>query len=134
MRGFRHPLFPDEKVELIVGLPESYTVKSFERDLPVVPGDQKSTVGERKRANDTNPVDAAQLRQILSYIDPTFEGAYDLWVGITKAIKWGQFSIVGEQPDWVQLMDDWCSGALWRERTEDTEFEVSTYPAGEQRI
>ena len=71
------------------------------------------------------PVTFDQLRTILTFIDPTLDEEYARWVGIAK---WcGQIFVIGEEPDWVSLTDDWCSGRLWEERTGDNKFEPATY-------
>ncbi len=47
--------------------------------------------------------------------------------GIRQAILHGQNPPVIGDIDWEQLLDDWCSGSLWRERTGDRDFAVATY-------
>lgn len=75
------------------------------------------------------PTSLAHFREVLSYIDPTFSGGDGDWVGMAKALRWGQLPVLGlgEQEDRDDLLDDWCSGALWRERTGDEAFAVATY-------
>jgi len=83
---------------------------------------------------DGPPIAFAELRKALSFIDPTFDGDYNRWVGMAKAIRHGQIPIIEGDVDWLGLVDEWCSGALWRERTQDHEFQVSTYEGREQLL
>lgn len=79
------------------------------------------------------PVAPQKLRAMLSYINPTFDGGNGTWVGIAKALLYGQLPVLGEV-DWEVLLDDWCSGALWRKRTGDEAFNVPTYQGREELL
>ena len=78
------------------------------------------------------PITVQMLRDMLGFINPTMKDDFETWVGIVKLIWFGECPLVeGEQaPDWPALADEWCSGDLWRKRTGDAGFVVSTYPSG----
>lgn len=75
------------------------------------------------------PISPDLLRVMLSYIDPTYDGASGQFVGIAKAVRWGEIPLTEEKNGdwWKDILDDWCSGELWRKRTGDSSFMVPTY-------
>ena len=90
-----------------------YTMKEVTAGLPDLPPEEIHSVSKQRGT----PVTARQLVQMLSYIDPTFSDNHATWVGIAKAIRWGQLPCAGIS-DWIELLDLWCSGELWRRRTD----------------
>jgi|HubBroStandDraft_6_1064221.scaffolds.fasta_scaffold35132_1 RecA-family ATPase len=83
--------------------------------------------GVRPSARGT-PVTLDHFRKVLSYVDPTMKGEHQKWFGVTRAILDGQLPIIApDDTDWTQLADNFNSGELWRARTGDSDFVVSTY-------
>lgn len=105
-------LAPRSSADLLAGLPE---LPAKVEALP------SAVAGE--------PVTPPMLLAMLSHIDPTFAGDQMTWLGIAKALRWGQIPLteITEADAWENILDEWCSGALWRERTGDHAFEVATY-------
>lgn len=128
--GFRHPLFPDQLVELLVSLParrgDLFSVKELMKGIPLI---EKSRAIMTTSPGAAGPmVDANEFRQVLAYIDPTFAGEFNDWVGFAKAIRFGEVPLTDkDEVKWESLLDDWCSGKLWKDRTGDQAFEVVTY-------
>ena len=103
------PFSPDQEVELRVGAGEPYSVDEFMDGLPAL-ALEVYTPARSTPSGSGEPVTTDQLRTILSFIDPTLDEEYARWVGIAKAIWFGQIWIYGDDPDWTELADDWCSG------------------------
>jgi hypothetical protein len=79
------------------------------------------------------PITLDQFRELLSYIDPTLKDYQEIWAGMALAIRYGELPVIStEEIDWEELLDDWCSGRLWAERTGDISFEPSTYEGREE--
>ena len=144
--GIHHPLRlagtvrfkPDQKPNVVTIEPAAdgtYTRKQFLAGLPDLPPEP-----ERERAQSTikgKPTTAAMLREACSWIDWTFDGSdpggfdrakmpkrmretfefsQETWASLGRMLLNGEIKIVGEEPDWEQLLDDAMSGKLWCER------------------
>lgn len=82
-----------------------------------------------------DPISEALFREVLSWIDPTLPGDQNSWAGMAKAIRHGQLPLLRrDEIDWEELLDDWCSGSLWRARTGDSRFEVPTYQGRDELL
>jgi hypothetical protein len=105
-------MFPRSSSDLLAGLPE---IPAKVETLP------SAVAGE--------PVTPPMLLAMLSYIDPTFAGDQMTWLGIAKALRWGQIPLTEtiKAEAWENILDEWCRGELWRHRTGDHDFEVATY-------
>lgn len=104
---------------------EMLDYEQLTRGLPDLPTPPTPSV----RAGE--PITEAMLRDMLGFIDPTFGQDRDPWVAICGAVLDAPLATADRKPDedadrWA-LLDDWCSGGLWRERTGDAGFHVSTY-------
>jgi predicted P-loop ATPase len=134
--GFKHPKYPDQAVELEVSLEadegERYSVAEFEVGLPKIQAEPKESAEPAAASGD--PVTESRLRTVLSFVDPVMSDEQQVWAGLAKAIRHGQLPVIAdhggeplEESELENLLDDWCSGALWRKRTGDKSFEVPTY-------
>lgn len=128
--GFAHPAYPSQEVELLVSdhamAGGTYTAAELEAGLPLEASSGNYVMP--LAAHMRREISAAELCRLLSYIDPNMEDDYPRWVGLTKAIRYEQIPVT--DPDCFngdEIANDWCSGALWRERTGDKNFVVSTY-------
>ena len=65
------------------------------------------------------PVTPEQLREMLAYIKPAAPMGEGEWLGLGLMLRHGQVPVEPAQTgEWfIELLDDWTSGKLWRERT-----------------
>jgi hypothetical protein len=130
-----------------------YTREEITEGLPPVEVESRaSRVKDLNGGSFTNYTEE-HLIEALSYIDPTYGEDDRQWVGITKAVWYGQIPLLdrpteiteehrerGTVPlnpnmladyDGADIADRFCSGELWRARTGDESFEVPTYGSAE---
>ena len=142
--GFLHLKNPDmpKKIELLdltggksgelLPLTNARNLKEVTFNLPEAAVKDKPATKSQMRGD---PIELATFRTILSYIDPAMAEEQDQWVGMAKAIRWGQLQLTSDEGiDWNQLLDEWCSGKLWIERTGDDSFGPSTYQGFEELL
>lgn len=109
-----------------------HTVESVTAGLPEL---LEARAPRRDAAFSGLPISVEKFREMLSFIDPTMKGEHGKWAGMTLAIIHRQIPLLNsDQVDWTGLADDWNSGALWRLRTKDDTFEVSTYLDREEML
>jgi len=109
-------------------------VQEYARRLrEMVDAPRKTELPQRDAASSYNknkPITVAALLDKLACIDPTMKGRFSQWIGIAKFLWHGECPLVAGEatPDWHTIVDDWCRGDLWRKRTGDENFIVTTYP------
>lgn len=102
-----------------------YSYDVVTQGLPELPSTECDSPPNGKA--EARPISFDEFREVLSFIDPTFADDYNQWVGMAKSIYHGQIPYTEEGIDNEALVDDWCSGKLWRERTRHTSFSVPSY-------
>jgi hypothetical protein len=90
--------------------------------------DHGETASSPGAPRNSQSISAPILSEMLSFIDPTFADDHDTWVGIAKSVRHNEIGVLDvEEADLVAIVTSWCSGDLWRERTGDSRFIVSTF-------
>ena len=108
---------PDEDGKEIHLLPKTF--EHIVSGLPSLPPEPEPS----ESVQTGEPVTEQMFRDMLSYIHPDLDGDQNRWLGIAKCIRWDApiYLDDGETPneniDRDQLLDDWCSGLLMKERT-----------------
>jgi len=128
--GFAHPEYSSQEVELYVSdsAMESiaYSLAELEAGLPQIADTANAVTSVA--VFPPGETTTAEFRHILSFINPSFNDDYNRWAGLAKVILSGQIPISDrDNYDGEALLDDWCSGRLWVERTGDQAFEAGGY-------
>ncbi len=105
-----------------------YSAAQLLADVAELPA---ATSPKVRRAASGRPISAAQYREVLSWVEPTFKHERPTFYGIARCILDEdvplRLAADEEGPDPEDLAVAWASGDLWRERTGDAAFRVETW-------